>query len=160
MHQVSKADTGVIAARLLEARKAAGLTQQEAAEHLGVSRPTLIAVEKGTRAVKPDELVKLAMLYGRSLNTLVRAGSEPQPIEPHLRASLRPEADPELSAVISELTAYADDYRALEQITGNTPFHKFPAGGLCPAAGRGRGLRRGRRHPRALPAAPGRPAGV
>jgi Zn-dependent peptidase ImmA (M78 family)/DNA-binding XRE family transcriptional regulator len=126
MHQVSKADTGVIAARLLEARKAAGLTQQEAAEHLGVSRPTLIAVEKGTRAAKPDELVKLATLYGRSLNTLMRAGSEPQPIEPHLRASLRPEADAELSAVISELTAYADDYRALEQITGNAPFHKLP----------------------------------
>jgi len=126
MRPDAKADTGVIAARLLEARKAAGLTQQEAAEHLGVSRPTLIALEKGTRAAKPDELIKLAMLYGRSLNTLVRAGGEPQPIEPHLRASLRPEADAELSAVISELTAYVDDYGALEQLTGNSPSRKLP----------------------------------
>jgi DNA-binding XRE family transcriptional regulator len=41
MHQVSaEVETGVIAARLLEARKAAGFTQQEAAGQLGVSRPT------------------------------------------------------------------------------------------------------------------------
>lgn len=64
MHQVSEAQLGVVAARLLEARKAAGLTQQEAAAQLGVSRPTLIAIEKGTRQTKPEELVKLAALYG------------------------------------------------------------------------------------------------
>ncbi|MBK1629390.1 hypothetical protein CKO31_01295 [Thiohalocapsa halophila] len=126
MHQVSEAQTGVIAARLLEARKAAGLTQQEAAGQLGVSRPTLIAIEKGTRAAKPAEVVKLASLYGRTVNELVRPGAEPQPIEPHLRASLRADMDAELQAVIGELTAFADDYRTLEQLTGSEPFRRFP----------------------------------
>lgn len=126
MHQISEADIGVIAARLLEARKAAGLTQQEAAEQLGVSRPTLIAIEKGTRAAKPDEVVKLAKLYGRTMNEIVRPGPAPQPIEPHLRASLRTEMSSELQAVIGELTAFADDYRALERLTGSEPFRDFP----------------------------------
>ena len=126
MHQVSEAHTGVVAARLLEARKAAGLTQQEVADHLGVSRPTLIAIEKGTRPAKPDEVIKLAALYGRRVNELVRLGAEPQPIAPHLRASLRSDMDAELQAAIGELTAFADDYRALEQLTGSEPFRGFP----------------------------------
>jgi Zn-dependent peptidase ImmA (M78 family)/DNA-binding XRE family transcriptional regulator len=126
MHQASEAQPGIIAARLLEARKAAGLTQQEAAEQLGVSRPTLIAIEKGTRAAKPAEVVKLAALYRRSVNELVRPGAEPQPIEPHLRASLHAEMDTELYAVIRELQGFADDYRVLEQLTGTEPFRQFP----------------------------------
>jgi len=126
MHEVSEAHTRVIAARLLEARKASGLTQQEAAERLGVSRPTLIAIEKGTRAIKPDEVVKLAALYARAVNELVRPGAEPQPIEPHLRASLRTDMDSEMQTAIGQLQAFADDYRALEQLTGSAPFRNFP----------------------------------
>jgi Zn-dependent peptidase ImmA (M78 family)/transcriptional regulator with XRE-family HTH domain len=126
MHQASEAPTGVVAARLLDARKAAGLTQQEAAEQLGVSRPTLIAIEKGTRQTKPEELIKLAALYGRTLNELVRPGPAPQPIEPHLRASLSADTSPDLLGAIGELTAFADDYRALEQLTGTLPFRQFP----------------------------------
>lgn len=60
MHEVSEAHAGLIAAWLLGARKASGRTRQEAAEQLGLSQPTLIAIQKGTRAVKPDEVVKLA----------------------------------------------------------------------------------------------------
>jgi Zn-dependent peptidase ImmA (M78 family)/DNA-binding XRE family transcriptional regulator len=126
MHQASEAHTGVIAARLLEARKAVGLTQQEVAEQLGISRPTLIAIEKGTRAAKPDEVVKLAALYGRTLNELLRPGAEPRPIEPYLRASLRTSMDAEMQGVIGELQAFADDYRTLEQLTGSEPFRNFP----------------------------------
>ena len=53
-------DVATLAERLVAARKSAGLTQEEAANHLGVSRPTFIAIEKGTRRPRPDELVKLA----------------------------------------------------------------------------------------------------
>lgn len=111
---------------MLEARKAAGLTQQEAAEQLGVSRPTLIAIEKGTRAVKPDELVKLAALYSRTVNELVRPGPEPRPIEPQLRTSLRMGVDSGLQDAIAELQAFADDYRTLEEIAGAEAFRHFP----------------------------------
>jgi transcriptional regulator with XRE-family HTH domain len=67
-----------------------------------VSRPTLIAIEKGSRAPKPRELVQLAALYGRRVSTLVRPGAEPQPIAPHLRATLGDALDAELAAVIAE----------------------------------------------------------
>ena len=34
---------------LVEARKVAGLTQQQLADHLGIRQPTLAAIEKGRR---------------------------------------------------------------------------------------------------------------
>ena len=49
--------------RLIAARKAAGISQATAADHLKMSRPTFIAIEKGTREVKPEELIALASLY-------------------------------------------------------------------------------------------------
>lgn len=55
-------DPKVIGPRLAEARKARGLTQEEASTHLGCSRPTLIAIEKGARQPKAVEIVILAFL--------------------------------------------------------------------------------------------------
>src|SRR5687768_5536179 len=65
-------DPRVLGARLQEARKARALTQQRAAEALGMSRPTYIAIEKGERPVQPHELIRLAELYGRSVHELLR----------------------------------------------------------------------------------------
>ncbi|MGH7476973.1 MAG: helix-turn-helix domain-containing protein [Longimicrobiales bacterium] len=61
-----------LAARLREARDAAGLTQQQVAESLGVRRPAIAEIEAGARAVKSDELVQLAALYGRSIPWLLQ----------------------------------------------------------------------------------------
>ena len=47
------------------------MTQANAARELGVSRPTLIAIEKGTRQIKPDEIDALAECYGTSVNRLM-----------------------------------------------------------------------------------------
>jgi len=47
-------------ARLRAAREASGLTQAQVAAELGVSRPLLIAIERGAREVSPAELIKLA----------------------------------------------------------------------------------------------------
>jgi transcriptional regulator with XRE-family HTH domain len=44
---------------LVEARKAAGLTQQQLAEHLGVRQPTLAAIEKGKRPLPRERYAKL-----------------------------------------------------------------------------------------------------
>src|SRR2546423_7871364 len=62
----------IIGQRLAEARKTRGITQEVAAEHLGVSRPTFIAIEKGERAARPEEIVKLAGLYGQPVHSFVR----------------------------------------------------------------------------------------
>lgn len=61
----------VVGVRLRDARLAAGLTQAEVAEALGLSRPTLAAVEKGTRKITGLELRRLARLYQRDVAWLL-----------------------------------------------------------------------------------------
>ena len=56
-----------LARRLRVAREARGLTQEDVAEHLDVSRPTVAQMELGNRAVTSLELDRLARLYGRDL---------------------------------------------------------------------------------------------
>jgi Zn-dependent peptidase ImmA (M78 family)/transcriptional regulator with XRE-family HTH domain len=56
-----------LARRLRAAREARGLTQEDVAERLEVSRPTVAQMELGNRAVTSLELDRLARLYGRDL---------------------------------------------------------------------------------------------
>ena len=77
-------DPRILGQRISEARKSRGKTQEEVAEFLGYSRPTYIAIEKGERTAKPDEIIKLASFFGRKVNELVRPG----------RAGHRPPAAP------------------------------------------------------------------
>lgn len=65
-------DPKVVGERLALARRARGLTQQQAAEALGVARTTITAMEKGDRRPQAAELFVLARLYGRQLGELVR----------------------------------------------------------------------------------------
>jgi transcriptional regulator with XRE-family HTH domain len=51
----SKVDPKIVGKRLSDARKARGITQDEAAKHLGCSRPTLIAIEQGKREAKAQQ---------------------------------------------------------------------------------------------------------
>lgn len=121
-------DPRVLGTRLLEARKARGMTQEKAAEQLGCSRPILIAIEKGSRPAKPDELITLAGLYGRSVHELVRPGAPNVALAPHLRAAMdakRGESE-EMVTAIDALQRWADDYRELEQLTGAKPIENFP----------------------------------
>jgi Zn-dependent peptidase ImmA (M78 family)/DNA-binding XRE family transcriptional regulator len=60
-----------IGERLRLARTATGKKQEEVAEALGISRPTLVAIEKGQRKVRPEELESLAKLYSASVNNLL-----------------------------------------------------------------------------------------
>jgi Zn-dependent peptidase ImmA (M78 family)/DNA-binding XRE family transcriptional regulator len=129
MVQLDQIDPKLLGQRLAEARKARGVTQEDAAQHLECSRPTLIAIEKGTRPAKAEELIKLASLYGRQVHELLRPGEPIVDLQPHLRAvAQRVEAqDPELLHAISELQRFAEDYRRLEEIM-NVPLKlNYPA---------------------------------
>lgn len=53
--------------RLRTARESCGLTQEDVARRLGVSRPTVAQIELGNRAVTTIELDKLAYLFGRDI---------------------------------------------------------------------------------------------
>lgn len=54
------------------ARTASGLTQEQAAEPVGMARTTLVAIERGDREARTEELVSLAKLYGVSVHALLR----------------------------------------------------------------------------------------
>lgn len=61
-----------LAQRLRDARERSGLTQQRAADLLGVRRPAIAEIEAGKRAVESTELFRLAEIYGVSIRWLVR----------------------------------------------------------------------------------------
>ena len=108
--QGSAADGGPLGVRLRAAREARGLTQAQAAAELQVSRPLLIAMEKGSREVQPDELIRLARLYDRPVSELLRPTAPPVAIGARFRAALAsvPEAD-NLPRLIVRLEELADN---------------------------------------------------
>src|SRR3954471_13908424 len=114
-------DPRVLGQRIAEARKARGKTQEEVAEFLGYSRPTYIAIEKGERATKPDEIIRLASFFGRKVNELVRPGEPVTDLQPHLRAVADKmkggeKAQTALNTAIDQFQALAEDYRDLEKV--------------------------------------------
>ncbi len=121
-------DLASLAERLIAARKAAHVTQEAAATHLDMSRPTFIAIEKATRRPRPDELVKLSALYQEPLNKLLRNDSRQAQLRPHLRATLDAclGEGPGLEFAISQLTAYIDDYQYLENLLDAKATPHFP----------------------------------
>ncbi len=83
---VADAGNRVLGERLRLARSRAGLTQEQAAERIGVARTTVVAMEKGQRRIRPDELRQLAELYGVSVNALLRASAVHVDLTPRFRA--------------------------------------------------------------------------
>lgn len=137
MVDLEQVDPHLLGKRLVAARKARGVTQEAAATHLGCSRPTLIAVEKGERRPRPDEIVKLASFYGRSVHELVRQGVETAALEPHLRAVVDPTLSDssEMSQAIGDLERFAEDYRELERLLNAKPITSFPPEVKFPSRG-------------------------
>lgn len=103
-----------ISERLTMARRTAGVSQEDAARHLRMSRPTYIAIEKGARDVKPDELVALASLFKTQVSRLLREESPPPLVAPHLRGEIpHGRQDVGLAEAIDKLAEFVDDYRFL-----------------------------------------------
>ncbi|MCP4641997.1 MAG: helix-turn-helix transcriptional regulator [bacterium] len=63
-----------LGARLRAAREAAGLTQREVANRLGLHRPAMTITESGGRRVMTWELVQLATIYNVSIQQLLPLG--------------------------------------------------------------------------------------
>lgn len=61
-----------MAARLREAREYLGMSQEEVAGALKVSRPAVTNIESGSRKVEAVELERLARLYGRTVEYFLR----------------------------------------------------------------------------------------
>lgn len=54
--------------KLREAREAAGLTQQEAAEKLGKPQSYISKIERGERRIDVTELAELARMYNKKVS--------------------------------------------------------------------------------------------
>lgn len=125
LEQVDPRDLG---ARLREARTTGGWTQQEAADAIGAARTTMVAIEKGERRVKAEELVELARLYGRKLSWFLRRGAPVEGFSVQLRGALPPETpvDADLLPFIRDLERLCDDYLDLERLCGAPAVHQPP----------------------------------
>ncbi|MFN0050632.1 MAG: ImmA/IrrE family metallo-endopeptidase [Planctomycetales bacterium] len=124
-----KTDPRILGQRIAEARKARGKTQEEVAAFLECSRPTYIAIEKGERPAKPEEIVKLAPFLGRKVHELVRPTEPVVDLQPHLRAvaeRMTGANEAGLHAAIDELQRMAEDYRELERMTNAPLRYNYP----------------------------------
>lgn len=70
-----------MAQRLREAREYIGLSQEDVAKALGVSRPAITNIETGNRKVEAMELDKMATLYRQSMTYLL-SGEEAVGVPP------------------------------------------------------------------------------
>jgi Zn-dependent peptidase ImmA (M78 family)/DNA-binding XRE family transcriptional regulator len=129
MLRIENLDPKALGQRLTEARKARGVTQEDAAKQIGCSRPTFIAVEKGNRLPKAEEIVKLASLYGRKVSDIVRPGEPVGDLQPHLRAVAQQMKadDVGITEAISALQKFAEDYFRLERLQNVLLRMNYPA---------------------------------
>lgn len=74
-----------IGRRLRIARENAAIRQEEAAQVIGMSRPTLVSIEKGVRRVRIQEIQILARHYGVSVNALLRREAVHTDLMPRFR---------------------------------------------------------------------------
>ena len=117
-----------LAARLRAARESKGLTQAQAASELGVSRPLLIGIEKGTRQASPEEIVKLAEIYGKPVSDLLRLSAPPAAIGARFRAALASTPDAhQLSGAVTRLEDQADNYLDLLRRAKTDAPGRYPA---------------------------------
>jgi Zn-dependent peptidase ImmA (M78 family)/transcriptional regulator with XRE-family HTH domain len=64
-------DQAELGRRLKEARESCGLTQDDTAREMGVSRATIAQIELGNRSVSGLELAKLSYLYARDIRVFL-----------------------------------------------------------------------------------------
>lgn len=79
-------------ARIREAREFLGLSQEAIAEHLGIPRASVSAIESGRRKVSSMELRELSLLYRRPLEWFystdtVSASNEDETVQALFRAT-------------------------------------------------------------------------
>jgi Zn-dependent peptidase ImmA (M78 family)/DNA-binding XRE family transcriptional regulator len=116
----------VLGERLRRARSNANLTQDNAAGQLEIARTTLVAIERGQRRVKPEELIAFARLYGISVGRL----TAPNAIHVDLSAKFRRvegrEVGQEVTRAVKLLNRLASGAAELERAVGSELQQDYP----------------------------------
>jgi transcriptional regulator with XRE-family HTH domain len=80
----------LIARRIREARKLAGLSQGQVANLMGLHRPSISEIEAGNRRVSASELARLAELFDVSASWLLGEGEDVlDPADPKVQLAAR-----------------------------------------------------------------------
>lgn len=103
---------------LQQARKKCSMTQADAAKVIDAARTTIVAIEKGERRLKPNELIKLARAYGRAVSDFVRPSPIVEPFEVQFRAAHQRSEQEEarMSPIIQRLEELCRNYLELEKV--------------------------------------------
>jgi Zn-dependent peptidase ImmA (M78 family)/DNA-binding XRE family transcriptional regulator len=116
-----------LAGRLRLARRDEGLTQEEVASKLDVARTTIVAIEKGERQVRPDELRNLARILNRPVDELLRPAPAVEDLDAQFRLVLpKTGQDKELETAVRAVEQLVDDYVELERLAQATPQRRYP----------------------------------
>ncbi|KAF0246854.1 MAG: hypothetical protein FD180_384 [Planctomycetota bacterium] len=108
-----------LARRLRDARENCALTQQQAADALEIGRTAVAELEAGRRSVTSLELVRLARLYGRSLQEFVRDEAfHEDPVVALFRATPGVADDAHMSAGLRECLNLCREVSRLEEMLG------------------------------------------
>jgi transcriptional regulator with XRE-family HTH domain len=112
-------DSAELSRRIRAAREACGLTQDEAARHLDLSRPSFAQLEGGKRSVSSLELDRLAALFGRDIRDFLRAEAREENVFSALfRAQVDAAERSTLQASLGECLALARELNKLESLVG------------------------------------------
>ena len=76
-HENSRSEHAELATKLRQAREYVGLSQELVAQHLGIPRAAVSAIEHGARKVSGIELKKLATLYGKPIGAFLGEDEDP-----------------------------------------------------------------------------------
>ena len=122
-------DPRVLGQRLLEARRAAGFTQQAVADQMDMARTTVVAIEKGERRVTAPELIRFAQAYNRSVSDFVGRQTVTQGFVTQFRSAERQvlETNSEYEQVALDLQRRSEDYVELERLVGTPLARAYPA---------------------------------
>jgi Zn-dependent peptidase ImmA (M78 family)/plasmid maintenance system antidote protein VapI len=122
-HELSPVELGE---RLKVARETANVTQDAGAKAAGIARTTLVAIEKGQRTARIDELQALSRCYGTSVNSLLRREAVHVDLVPRFRA-LPETADVGIDQAARMLNDLVRAEVELENILGIQRPRNYPA---------------------------------
>jgi Zn-dependent peptidase ImmA (M78 family)/DNA-binding XRE family transcriptional regulator len=125
LDEIDKKEVG---RRLSTARRQKRLTQEQVAALVGVARTTIVAIEKGERRVKPEELLAFVEVYEREIGDFVRPLPTMELAIAQFRGpAYKNEEDIEnIEPYINRLEELARNYLELEELLGKSLKDKYP----------------------------------
>ena len=116
----------VLGERLRAARSSVNLTQDAAAASVGIARTTLVAIEKGQRPVRPEELIRFAGLYAVSAGKLLSPDAVHVDLSAKFRRAEGREASKAVTAALALLNRLATGAVQMEQLLGQALRTDYP----------------------------------